>query len=161
MIRKITTAAAAGLAVLLIAGLANATGGFQAQFRDVEAAAANLSTTIAGTYDVVGGGTVTIQLDAAGLHLVDALPADGWEPDVRNDTATRIEVRFTMVEGDMLLKAEFEARLENGDARVEIKLEREPLASSTTSSIPDDPSTTTSMPDESSTTTSMPDDSTT
>jgi hypothetical protein len=74
-------------------------------------------TTEPQTYDVHGAGSVTIQLVAGELVLVDAGAAAGWTIEVDESDGRDIRVEFENSDSD----ARFEAKTRDGEVRVEIR----------------------------------------
>ena len=74
-------------------------------------------TTEPRTYDVHGAGSVTIQLVAGELILVDAGAAAGWTIEVDKSDGRDIRVEFENSDSD----ARFEAKIRDGEVRVEIR----------------------------------------
>jgi len=74
-------------------------------------------TTEPKSYDVNGAGSVRIQVVAGELVLLDAEAASGWSIEVDRADARDIEVEFENGDSD----AEFEAKIRDGELRVEIE----------------------------------------
>jgi len=74
-------------------------------------------TTEPRTYDVHGAGSVTVQLVAGKLVLVDAEAAAGWTIEVDKSDGRDIRVEFENGDSD----ARFEAKIRDGEVRVEIR----------------------------------------
>jgi hypothetical protein len=66
---------------------------------------------------VGSAGTVTVQISAGQLILIDITAAPGWETEVDRDDGEEIRVEFESGESD----ARFEARAHNGELRVRIE----------------------------------------
>lgn len=66
------------------------------------------------SYDVKGAGTVTIQVVAGGLVLIEASPSAGWSMEI--DKADDRDVRIDFESGDS--DAHFEAKIRDGELRV-------------------------------------------
>ena len=73
-------------------------------------------TTEPQIYDVHGAGSVTVQLVAGNLLLVDAGAVTGWSLEVDKDDGRDIRVEFENGDSD----ASFEAKIRDGEVRVEI-----------------------------------------
>jgi len=69
------------------------------------------------TYDVGAAGTVSVQLVSGKLVLVDARAASGWSLEVEKDDGRDIRVEFENGDSD----ARFEAKIRDGEVRVEIR----------------------------------------
>lgn len=69
------------------------------------------------TYQVGSSGTVTVQISAGRLVLIDATAASGWTALI--DRANGEEVRVEFDNGDDTAK--FEARVHNGELRVRVE----------------------------------------
>ncbi len=76
-----------------------------------------LITTDPKTYDVNGAGTVSLQLVAGQLVLIDANAASGWSMELDKADSRDIKVEFENGDSD----AKFEAKLDNGELRVKIE----------------------------------------
>ena len=76
-------------------------------------------TTEPRSYDVHGAGSVTVQLVTGKLVLVDAEAAAGWTIEVDKSDGRDIRVEFE--NGDS--NARFEAKIRDGEVRVEIRRE--------------------------------------
>lgn len=74
-------------------------------------------TTEPRTYDVDGAGSVTIQLVAGQLVLVDAGAAAGWTLEVDKSDGRDISIEFENGDSD----ARFEAKVRDGEMRVEMR----------------------------------------
>jgi len=74
-------------------------------------------TTEPRAYDVHGAGSVTVQLVAGELVLVDAGAASGWTIEVDKSDGRDIRVEFENGDSD----ARFEAKVRDGEVRVEIR----------------------------------------
>jgi hypothetical protein len=74
-------------------------------------------TTEVRTYDVHEAGSVTVQLVAGELVLVDAEAAAGWTIEVDKSDGRDIRVEFENSHSD----ARFEAKIRHGEVRVEIR----------------------------------------
>ena len=74
-------------------------------------------TTDPQTYDVGAAGTVSVQLVAGKLVLIDARPASGWSVEVDKEDGRDIRVEFESGDSD----ARFEAKIRDGAVRVEIR----------------------------------------
>lgn len=74
-------------------------------------------TTDPQTYDVGAAGTVSVQLVSGKLVLVDARAASGWSIEVDKDDGRDIKVEFEDGDSD----ARFEAKIRDGEVRVEIR----------------------------------------
>jgi methyl coenzyme M reductase subunit D len=66
---------------------------------------------------VGSAGTVTVQISAGQLILIDVTAAPGWGTEVDRADGERIEVEFESGGNE----AEFEARVHNGELRVRIE----------------------------------------
>jgi hypothetical protein len=69
------------------------------------------------TYQVGSSGTVTVQISAGRLVLIDATAASGWTALI--DRANGEEVRVEFDNGDDTAK--FEARVHNGELRFRVE----------------------------------------
>jgi len=54
------------------------------------------------------GGSITVRWDGTALHLEGTAPAVGFDPDVEDDLADRIRVRFRGDDGDFRIEIRFE-----------------------------------------------------
>jgi hypothetical protein len=66
---------------------------------------------------VGSAGTVTVQIAASQLILIDVSAAPGWGSEVDRADGERVEVEFS----NGGTEAEFEARVHNGELRVRIE----------------------------------------
>ena len=74
-------------------------------------------TTDPKTYDVNGAGTVSLQVVAGQLVLIDVGAASGWSFELDKADSREIKVEFENGDSD----AKFEAKLDNGELRVKIE----------------------------------------
>jgi len=74
-------------------------------------------TTDPKTYDVNGAGTVSLQVVAGQLVLIDVSAASGWSLELDKADSREIKVEFESGDSD----AKFEAKLDNGELRVKIE----------------------------------------
>jgi len=74
-------------------------------------------TTDPKTYDVDGAGTVSLQVVAGQLVLLDVGATSGWSLEVDKADAREIKVEFESGDSD----AKFEAKLDDGELRVKIE----------------------------------------
>ena len=74
-------------------------------------------TTDSKTYDVNGAGTVSLQVVAGQLVLIDASAASGWSMELDKADSREIKVEFESGDSD----AKFEAKIHNGVLRVKIE----------------------------------------
>lgn len=61
---------------------------------------ADVAPAAAGVWEAGDAGTVRVDVEDAELALASVEPADGWEHEVVEDDALRIEVRFRPVDGE-------------------------------------------------------------
>lgn len=74
-------------------------------------------TTDPKSYDVNGAGTVSLQVVAGQLILIDVNAASGWSLELDKADSREIKVEFESGDSD----AKFEAKLDNGELRVKIE----------------------------------------
>jgi len=74
-------------------------------------------TTDPKTYDVNGAGTVSLQVVAGQLVLIDVSAASGWNLELDKADSREIKVEFESGDSD----AKFEAKLDHGELRVKIE----------------------------------------